>query len=245
MKLKQAFTILLASTIIGCSTAPVIPQKPIEQIIAENIITPTDLTGIIYKLTKEEGIKQLSELALNNKYEDTWFYLPETKEWIDYGEDVSRDGCIPKPKILLELRPDVKEVSNYHIHPARNLMMGGFYKSEYKNFSGALPPSYEDVEYWLGEKETLEGFGVKLRESVVVDLGGYWVLNFETTNLDKLKNNLKDYEYLVDAHTTKYYSIYKSNKNDTKRLEVLRKDLIQDFEKKSAKLGIDLKYFFL
>ncbi|MDP2907856.1 MAG: hypothetical protein Q8O03_08005 [Nanoarchaeota archaeon] len=241
MRLKQAFAIALASTIISCSTAPVIPQKPIEQIIAENIITPMDLTGVIYKLTKEEGIRQLSSLAMNNKYEDIWFYLPETGEWLDYGTDVSREGCNPEPSVLLKLRPNVKEVSSYHIHPACNLSMGGFYSSEYKNFQGVLPPSKEDLTYLLEEKAVLEKSGVKMNQVVVVDFGGYWTVNFENVN----NKGLESYENLLDSHIAKYYSAYKSNKNDLKQFEVLKKELIKDFEKKAAELGLDLKYSFL
>ncbi len=243
MKLKQAFTILLASAIIGCSTVPVKPQKPVEEIVVQHEIKATDLTGLVYKISKEEGIRQLSNLALNNKYEDIWYYLPETSEWLDYGNDVSRDGCNPEPSVLLKLRPDTKEVSSYHIHPACNLLMGGFYSSEFKNFHGALPPSYEDLTYLLEEKAVLEKSGVKMNEIAIVDLGGYWTVNLE--NVSKTMDGLKSYESLVDSHIAKYYSAYRSNKNDLKQFEVLKKELIKDFEKKSAKLGIDIKYFFL
>jgi len=241
MKLKQAVIITLASVIIGCSTVPVKPQKPIEEIIAEYNIKATEDVGLVYRISKEEGIKQLSELARNNKLEDIWYYLPETSEWIDYGNEISKNGCNPEPKVLLTLRPDVKEVSSYHIHPALNLSDGGFYKDEFKHFPGALPPSYEDLDYLLDEKAVLEKSGIKMKEIVVVDLGGYWALNLENIN----KDSLKYYETLVDKHISNYYSVYKCNKNDLKRLEVLRKDIIKDFEMKAAELGLDIKYQFL
>jgi len=50
---------------------------------------------------------------------------------------------------------------------------------------------------------------------------------------------------LVDKHTSSYYSLYKYNKNDSKKLETFRKDLIKDFEMKAAELGMDMKYHFL
>jgi hypothetical protein len=241
MRLKQAFVIALASVIIGCSTVPVKPQKPVEEIVAEHSIKPTDLTGLVYKISKEEGVKQLSSLARNNKIEDIWYYLPETNEWLDYGTDVSKNGCNPEPSVLLKLRPNAKEVSSYHIHPACNLSMGGFYSSEYKNFQGVLPPSKEDLTYLLEEKAVLEKSGVKMNEVVVVDFGGYWTVNFENVN----KKGLESYEILLDSHIAKYYSAYRSNKNDLKQFEVLKKELIKDFEKKAAELGLDLKYSFL
>lgn len=255
MKLKQALVITLASVLIGCTTVPVKPQKPIEEIIAEYSMKPTDEVGLVYKISQEEGVKQLSKLARDNKLEDIWYYLSETSEWLDYGTNVSKKGCNPEPKVLLTLRPDVKEVSNYHIHPACNLSMGGFSKNEFKNFPGALPHSKEDLEYFLIEKTELKQSGVKLKESVVVDLGGYWVVNFETTSIDQFKNDLKDYERitnklqhyerLVDNHIARYYSAYKSYKNNLKEFEALRKDLIKDFEIHAAELGIDIKYHFL
>lgn len=255
MKLKQAVVITLTSVLIGCTTVPVKPQKPIEEIVAEYSIKPSEEVGLVYKISKEEGIKQLSSLAMSNKLEDIWYYLPETNEWLDYGNNVSRNGCNPEPKVLLTLRPNAKEVSSYHIHPACNLSMGGFYKSEFKNFPGALPPSKEDLTYLLEEKAELKQSGIKLKELVVVDLGGYWVVNLETLKLDKVKgdlkgyedivNKLQHYERLVDSHISRYYSAYKDNKNDSKRFEVLRKDLIKDFEKQAAESGIDVNYYFL
>lgn len=241
MKLKQALVIGLASVLIGCTTVPVKPQKPIEEIVAEYNMKSTDEVGLVYKISKEEGIKQLSELAMNNKTEDLWYYIPETGEWLDYGNEVSRNGCNPEPKVLLTLRPDVKEVSSYHIHPARNLSDGGFYKDEFKHFPGALPPSHEDLTYLLDEKAVLEKSGIKMKEIAIVDLGGHWIVNIEKIN----KNNLEWYERLVDKHISKYYSFYKSNKNDLKEFEVLRKDIIKDFEIQAAELGIDIKYHFL
>lgn len=241
VKLKQAVIIGLASVLIGCTTVPVKPQKPIEEIIAAYNIKPTEDAGLVYKISKEEGIKQLRELALNNKLEDIWYYIPETNEWLDYGLDVSRNGCNPEPKVLLTLRPSVKEVISYHIHPAHNLSMGGFYKDEFKHFSGALPPSKEDLDYLLDEKEVLTKSGIKMKEIIIVDLGGYWTVNLENIN----KDNLKYYETLVDKHIANYYSVYKYNKNDLKQLENLRKGIIKDFEMKAAELGIDMKYHFL
>lgn len=241
MKLKQAFIIGLASVLIGCSTVPVKPQKPIEEIVAEHSMKSTEEVGLVYKISKEEGIKQLSEIAMNNKLEDIWYYIPETSEWLDYGNEVSKNGCNPEPKVLLTLRPDVKEVSSYHIHPAYNLSAGGFYKDEFKHFPGALPPSREDITYLLEEKAVLENSGVKMKEIAVVDLGGYWTVNLENVN----KEGLKNYESLLDAHIAKYYSAYRSNKNDLKQFEVLKKEIIKNFEKKAAELGLDLKYSFL
>jgi len=244
MRAKKLFTILVASTILGCTTMPVKPQKPIEEIVAGPSIKPSEDLGLVYKISQGEGIKQLSYLAMNNKLEDIWYYIPETNEWLDYGNKVSKNGCNPEPNVLLTLRPNIKEVSSYHIHPACNLSMGGFYKDEFKHFPGALPPSKEDLTYLLEERAELKRSGVNLKEVVVVDLGGYWVVNFETICKETVKK-MQYYEMLVDKHTSSYYSLYKYNKNDSKKLETFRKNLIKDFEMKAAELGMDMKYHFL
>ncbi len=51
MKAKQILAAIIASTMIGCSTVQTqVVKKP-----TDNEIVATDLTGIVYKLTKEEG----------------------------------------------------------------------------------------------------------------------------------------------------------------------------------------------
>lgn len=46
----------------------------------EKNIIATDLTGIVYNLKEEEGLKQLIKLSANGSYEDGWYYLPEKEE---------------------------------------------------------------------------------------------------------------------------------------------------------------------
>lgn len=238
MKTAKKFSaVILASIVLGCAT-------PKDAKLPDNHMTATNLTGIVYNLTKEEGLQQLNRLVFESKHEDLWYFIQETEEWLDYGKEVARDCCIPDSTVLLSLRPDIKEVSSYHIHTLKSLQMSGFYRDELKEFFGVLPPSVDDVKHWLEDKSLLKRSGIILKESGVVDCGGYWQVDLETTDLNKLGNSLEDYEYLVDYHVTKYYQTYRENKNDSKDFKSARKSMIESFEQKASELGLRIKYNF-
>lgn len=242
MKAKQALAAVIISTLIGC--APAVKGIMDRSLISEKQIVVTDLTGMVYKLTKEEGLSQLRALAIESKYEDIWYFIPETKEWLDYGKEISRDGCYPENDLLLALNPKPKEVISYHIHPAENLKYKAS-KHEFKDFQGALPPSVEDLEHWLQVEEQFQASGTTLTECGVVDLGGYWSLDLKTSDIDKMKSSLRKYSLLAHDYMINYSSMRYKNKDDKNALETARKQFIKEFETESAKLGLNLKYSLL
>lgn len=241
MKAKQILATIIASTMLTCCA---MQSKAIKNVDDKHIVA-TNLTGIVYNLSREEGLQQLRRLTIDNKYEDIWFFIPETKEWIDYGKGIKVCGADVDMDLLPTLRPDVKEVSSYHLHTLKCLSMMGFDKSELLNFQGATPPSFYDIQYWLEDKDNLNKSGIKLTEAGVVDLGGYWQVDLESSDLDKIRYSLSKYERLMDGHITKYYFLYKENKNDKKTFEIEKKKRIKEFEQEAAKLGLKLKYNFL
>lgn len=244
-KSKLAITAILASAVISCA-----PINANINLINERNIVVSDLTDIVYKLTKEEGMQQLNKLALDNKYEDSWYFIPETNEWIDNGYKLGRYEFSVKEDTIPKMRPNVKEVCNYHIHPAQTFWFiegrpDGVSNEEVKNFYGLTPPSVEDVTYWLDNKEYLKKHGISLVESGVVDCRGYWRINLEKSDLENFRSSLDAYEKMVDKYIDTYFEEYKKHKNDKVSMESIKQKVIDNFEVEAAKLGLNIEYVFL
>lgn len=215
----------------------------------------TDLTGTVYKLTKKEGLRQLSNLAAKGGKEDGWYFLPEKGIWVDHGYGIKHEGYYVEKDVILN--KGVTEAIDVHIHPVPNPSFGvpkwsgnlkiiEIQRPIKLRVRGLLPPSDADIIHLLTNMEYFENRGIKLEEAWIVDCKGYWSVNLK--NSRHLNRSIEDfserYKNLLQVHLEDYIMMYSLNK-DKGPFEPIEKWFIETFEREALRLGLDVTYYRL
>lgn len=226
---------MVSTKLVGIVMSAVINLVPANY--AQNKIIATPQTGIVYEYKQKEGEIFLKELAAKGSKEDGWYYLPEKEIWIDHGTQIMFNYYVPDRTVLLN--KGVGKAIHYHIHPARDSLE--------KKIRGLLPPSFEDFGYLSEEVDYFKDKGIKIPEARVVDMGGYWSIDLENSNMEQFENfwNAKhfqqEYRDLLYVHMHEFRNTYSINK-DAEVLKSIENYFINKFEEDVARLGIILKY---
>lgn len=234
-------------TLAGLVLSAFIALNPIgAAYTSEKQIEATNSAGLVYKLSEQEGLRQLKELALNSSKEDGWFYIPKNGEWIDNGYLIQEDSFWPNDYIIFDR--GISEVIHYHIHPLPDSPSDlDFWPDdvpieELRNVAGFYPPSSADMSYFLDSMKVLEDEGIVLEECRVVDWKGYWVVNMINSRpLEKFRDDFRTkYEDLLSKHVYNYTNLYRLNRE--RDFGSFERWLIASFEREAAELGLDVRY---
>lgn len=237
-------------TLAGIVISAFIALAPISNAhLSEKQIEATNSTGLVYKLSEQEGLRQLKELAINSSKEDGWFYIPEIREWVDNGYFIKEDSFEVDDSVIFDR--GISEVIHYHIHPVPDSPSDldfwpyNVLVEELRNVAGFFPPSDEDIAYFLESMKVLEDRGVVLKECRVVDSKGYWAVNIINSKLvEEVRPDFHtEYNKLLADHIHTYTDLYRLNRE--KDFGPFERWLIDNFEREASKLGLDLEYHYL
>ena len=147
----------------------------------ETTIRVVQGSGQVYSLSREDGERDLIELARYSDIEDSWIFADN--KWYDIGVNETRFGVMSESDSLYQSlvnKTNIAVLFFYHIHPKKSTSTNGF-----------NPPSMQDIEHFLFEKRKFLNLANVIGN--VVDGNGVWTYDLTNSAKASIKSYFLDF----------------------------------------------------
>ena len=157
---------------------------------------------------KTQGESELQKLAANEKFEESYVYIPSLCLWIEAGYDEARNRVRLDSKLIARLLEDFDQLIVYHIHVGTPSKVSGYF------------PAYRDlVSLILINAKSFRNPEIQISHRVVTESGiidylfrisqatNRLINKFNRTGLGKFVAQNLAYLYAKDKYKKRYYSM--------------------------------------